>query len=109
MRDGGILQGCPLSMVFIVALYAPFCRHLESLVDISPQLYADNLKCTSYDVDSVLAAAHYTVSYVHAVGQEASPSKCVLLSTSKAARQRMTAWRNMNEGCFGLSSLMFGI
>ena len=73
---------------------------MESLVDISPQLYADNLKCTSYDVDSVLAAAQYTVSYVHAVGQEASPSKCVLLSTSKAARRRMTAWRNMNIGCF---------
>ena len=42
-----------------------------------PQLYADNLKCTSYDVDSVLTAAQYTVSYVRAVGQEASPSKCV--------------------------------
>ena len=25
---------------------------------------------------------------------------CVLLSTSKAARRRVTAWRNMNEGCF---------
>ena len=35
-RDGSIPQGCPLSMVFIVALYAPWCRHLESLVDISP-------------------------------------------------------------------------
>ena len=78
----------------------PCCRLLESLVDISPQLYADNLKCTSYDVDSELAAAQYTVSYVHAVGQEASPSKCVLLSTSKAARRRMNAWRNMNLGCF---------
>ena len=94
-RDGSIPQGCHLRMVFIVALYAPWCRHLESLVDISPQLYADNLKCTSYDVDSVLAAAQYTVSYVHAVGQEASPSKCVLLSTSGTARRRMTAWRNM--------------
>ena len=99
-RDGGILQGCPLSMVFIVAFYTPWCRHLESQTDISPQLYADNLKCTSYSVDSVLAAAQYTLSYVHAVGQEASPSKCVLLSTSKAARRRMTAWRNRNEGCF---------
>ena len=56
------------------------------------QLYADNLECTSYDVDSVFAAAQYTVSsYVHAVGQEASPSKCELLSTSLAARRRMTA------------------
>ena len=80
-------------MVLIVALYAPWCRHLESLAGISPQLYADNLKCTSYNVDSVLAAAQYTVSYVRVVGQEASPSKCVLLSTSKAARRRMTAWR----------------
>ena len=28
-RDGCIPQGCPLSMVFIVALYVPWCRHLE--------------------------------------------------------------------------------
>ena len=46
-RDGGIPQGCPLSMVFIVALYVPWCRHLESLPDIKPQLYADNLKCST--------------------------------------------------------------
>ena len=87
-------------MVFIVALYIPWCRYLESLAGISPQFYADNLKCSSYCVDSVLAAAQYTVSYVHAVGQEASPSKCELLNTSKAARRRMTAWRNRNESCF---------
>ena len=70
-------------MIFIIALHTPWCRYLESLAGISPQLYADNLKCTSYSVDSVLAAAQYTVSYVRAVGQEASPSKCVcvLLST----------------------------
>ena len=46
-RDGGIPQGCPLSTVFIVALYVPWCRHLESLPDIKPQLYADNLKCST--------------------------------------------------------------
>ena len=74
---------------------------LYSLVSPSGvPVYADNLKCTSKSVDSVVAAAQYTVSYVHAVGQEASPSKCVLLSTSKAARRRMTAWRNEHEGCF---------
>ena len=48
---------------------------------------------------SSVDASQSSVSYVHAVGQEASPSKCVLLSTSKAARRRMTAC-NMNEGCF---------
>ena len=84
----------------VFGVTTPWCRYLESRASISPQLYADNLKCSSYDVDSVLAAAQYNVSYVHAVGQEASPSKCVLLSTSKAARRRMTAWRNLNEGCF---------
>ena len=49
--DGGISQGCPLSMVFIVAHYAPWCQHFESLGGISHQLYADNLKCTSYNVN----------------------------------------------------------
>ena len=77
-------------MVFIIALNTPWCRYLESRASISPQLYADNLKCTSYSVDSVLAAAQFTVSYVRAVGQETSPSKCVLLSTSKAAHRPLT-------------------
>ena len=27
-RDGGIPQGCPLSMMFIVALYLPWCRYI---------------------------------------------------------------------------------
>ena len=27
-RDGGIPQGCPLSMMFIVALFLPWCRYL---------------------------------------------------------------------------------
>ena len=46
-RDGGIPQGCPLSMVFIVALHVPWCRYLQSLTDVRPQLYADNLKCSA--------------------------------------------------------------
>ena len=45
--DGGIPQGCPLNMVFIVALYVPWCRHLDALPEEKPQLYADNLKCSA--------------------------------------------------------------
>ena len=30
-RIGGIPQGCPLSMMFIVALYLPWCRYLAAL------------------------------------------------------------------------------
>ena len=44
-RDGGIHQGCALSMVFIIALHTPWCCYLESVAGISPQLHADNLKC----------------------------------------------------------------
>ena len=34
-------------MVLIVALYVPWCRHLDALPDVEPQLYADNLKCSA--------------------------------------------------------------
>ena len=88
-RDGGIPQGCPLRMVFIVALYVPWCRYLSSQHGFTPQLYADNLKCTTTDGNSLLAAARFIDRYIRAVGQEASPSKCVLLSTSKATRKHM--------------------
>ena len=38
-RDGGgIPQGCPLSMMFIVALYLPWCRYLASQEGVQPQL-----------------------------------------------------------------------
>ena len=48
-RDGGIPQGCPLSMMFIAALYLPWCRYLGSQDGVQPQLYADNLECVSRD------------------------------------------------------------
>ena len=42
--DGGIHPGCPLSMMFTVALYLPWCRYLGAQRGVSPQRYADNLK-----------------------------------------------------------------
>ena len=81
-RDGGIPQGCPRSMVFIVALYLPWCRHLQSLRGVKPQLYADNLKCVSCEEGDLLEAARFTNRYIRLVGQAPAPSKCILLSTS---------------------------
>ena len=97
-RDGGIPQGCPLSMMFIVALYLPWCRYLSAQVGVQPQLYADNLKCVSRDPDSLLAAARFTTGYVRLVGQEPAPSKCVLLSTSREVRHSMKSWLLPQEG-----------
>ena len=108
-RDGGIPQGCPLSMMFIVALYLPWCRYLSAQVRVRPQLYADNLKCVSHDSDSLLAAARFTTGYVRLVGQEPAPSKCVLLSTSREVRHSMQNWVLLRRVIDGLSSLIVGI
>ena len=54
-RDGGIPQGCPLSMMFVVALYLPWCRYLAAHEGVcQPQLYADHLKCVSKEPDLLL-------------------------------------------------------
>ena len=97
-RDGGIPQGCPLSMMFIVALYLPWCRYLSAQVGVQLQLYADNLKCVSHEPDSLLAAARFTTGYVRLVGQELAPSKCVLLCTSREVRHSMKGWLLSQEG-----------
>ena len=99
-RDGGIHQGCPLSMVFIVALYVPWCRHLESLPDVKPQLYADNLKCSAERPRALFESAYFTAKYVRLVGQDVSPGKCVLLSTSKSVRKAMKLWDISGDGGF---------
>ena len=59
-RDGGIPQGCPLSMMFIVALCLPWCRYLGAQEWVQPQLYADNLTCVSWD-PGVLLRARFTM------------------------------------------------
>ena len=97
-RDGGIPQGCPLSMMFIVALYLPWCRYLSAQVGVRPQLYADNLKCLSRNPELLLRAARFTTEYVRLVGQEPAPSKCILLSTSREVRRDMRDWVLSREG-----------
>ena len=97
-RDGGIPQGCPLSMMFIVALYLPWCRYLAPQGGVQPQLYADNLKCVSRDPGVLLRAARFTTGYVRLVGQEPAPSKCVFLSTSRVVRKDMREWVVSDEG-----------
>ena len=79
-------------MVFIVALYLPWCRALESIPGVRPQLYADNLKCVSGSPAALLSAVKFTNMYLRLVGQVAVPQKCVFLSTSKSVRSDMKGW-----------------
>ena len=99
-RDGGIPQGCPLSMIFIAALYVPWCRHLDTVPDVKPQLYADNLKCTAERPCALFESARFTAQYVQSVGQDVSFGKCVLLSTSKSLRKDVKLWDVAGDGGF---------
>ena len=85
-------------MMFTVALYLPWCRYLSAQEWVEPQLHADNIKCLSGDPDLLLNAARFTTGYVRLVGQEPAPSKCVLLSTSRAVRADMKDWILSQEG-----------
>ena len=79
-RDGGIPQGCPLSIIFI-------------LLKIGPRLHPDNLNGSSCCSLALFDAARFTVQYVRAVGQEVSLLvSVVLLSTSEAVRRAMRSW-----------------
>ena len=43
-------------------------------------------------------SAYFTARYVRLVGQDVSPGKCVLLSTSKAVRRAMKLWDISGDG-----------
>ena len=45
-----------------------------------------------------MRAAQFTTGYVRLVGQEPAPSKCVLLSTSRAVRKEMKDWVMSHDG-----------
>ena len=70
-----------------MALYVPWCRHLDALPEVEPQLYADNLKCSAERPGALFESPRFTAQYVRSVGQDVSPGKCVLLSTSKSVRK----------------------
>ena len=71
-------------MVFIVVLYLLWCRALESIPGVQPQLYAEQPKmCVCGSPAALLCASKFTYLYIRLVGQEAAPNKCVLLSTAK--------------------------
>ena len=45
-------------------------------------------------------SARFTAQYVVSVGQDVSPGKCVLLSTSKSVRKNMKLWDISGDGGF---------
>ena len=47
-------------MVFIVALYVPWCRHLEVMADVKPPLYAHSLACSAERPGALVGAASWS-------------------------------------------------
>ena len=87
-----------MSIIFIVALYLPWCRCLAAQESVEPQLYADSLKCTSGGPLVLHPAARFTAGCVRLVGQESVPSKCVLGSTSRIVRKDKRVWVVTDDG-----------
>ena len=75
-RDGNIPQGCHSSVMFIVALYLPWCRYLENSAWCFPELYAENLKCVCMHPVLFLHAARFTTGMPRLVGQEPPCKVC---------------------------------
>ena len=100
--DGGIPQGCPLSMIFIVALYLPWCRALESIPGVRPQLYADNLKCVSGSPAALLSAASL-------LDKRRLPGSVSFLVLPRRLGMILSAGLFLILGVSGALGLMFGI
>ena len=90
-------------MIFTVAPHVSWCRYLESLTYVKPQLYADSHKCSAQCPRALFDAARFTARYVRAVSQDVSPGKCVLLGTSKSVKKAMKLW-DISVVAFGRSS-----
>ena len=91
-------SGMPVEHDVFLCLYLPWCKYLAPQERVEPQLYADNLNCVSGDPALLLRAARFTTGCVRLAGQEPALSKCILLSTSKAARKDMKDWVLSQEG-----------
>ena len=91
-RNGGISQECPLSLMFTIAVYVPWCRYLSALGGVRPQLCADNLKCVASDPALLFRAARFTTGYVRLVVQGLAPRKCVVLGTSREVGKDFHFW-----------------
>ena len=92
IRDGDIRRGCPLSMMFIVALYLPWCKYL-----VAHEGFNHNCMLTILSVCHVILMCFCVLrgSLLGMFGRwvrNHATSKCVLMSTSKATRIDMRSW-----------------
>ena len=80
---------------------------MSSQQGVTPQLYADNLKCTTVDGRALLEAARNTDNSIGAVGQEASPRKCFFSALPNLLGRRCEIGQFLLVTEVGVLNLMF--
>ena len=68
-----------------------------------------NLKCSAERPGALFDSARFTAQYVRSVGQDVSPGKCVLPSTSLSVRKDMKLWTYLGVAACGKFSWMLRI
>ena len=97
-------------MVLHVALYVPWCRHLEALPDVGPQLYADNLKCSAGRPGALFVVCSFHSAVMSSLLVRVCPLVNVFfVSTSESVRKAMKLWHISGVVAFGRFSWMSGI
>ena len=118
-RDGGIPQGCPLSMMFTVAFFLPRCRFLAAQEEVEPQLYCMltiSSVCPGIQV-CLCALLDSPPVMLGWLVKNLPSSECVLMSTSRTLRNDMRCWIVTDEGdqwsvkldVQDLGGLLFGV
>ncbi|CAE8600524.1 unnamed protein product, partial [Polarella glacialis] len=79
----GILQGCPLSVLFLNALVAIWCKAIDKEVPLaSPSAFADDTGVTASSRKEVQQAVSITEEFAELTGQQLNQKKSVSFSTS---------------------------
>ena len=98
-RDGGIHQGCPLWFSLWLCMFLGVVIWNLCLI-LSLNFMRIILNVALLNLGLLFESAYFTAKYVRLVGQDVSPGKCVLLSTSKAVRRAMKLWDISGDGGF---------
>ena len=82
----GILQGCPLSVVFMNLIISVWARAIEAETDALPRAFADDSMVLAKDIKTAKHACNITGAFATITGQELAAKKTMAWSTLKSSR-----------------------
>ena len=82
----GILQGCPLSVIFMNLIISVWARAIEAETDALPRAFADDSMVLAKDIKTAKHAWNITGEFATITGQELAAKKTMAWSTLKSSR-----------------------